>query len=628
VITNSGNYSVTLDVSPTVSNLVVGATGGTSTQTFNTGSQTLTANGIIDVTTQGVFNLNGGALTGTAVLYGMITWTGGSMGSPASRLAIAPDGVLVVTGGVGHVFGGILTNAGTIQLVSGDLQFLDCQSFNANLVNLPGALVDIQADVSFDDYGCGAEDVLFSNAGTVRKSGGTGTTGINVPFNSTGLLDVQTGTVKLASTSSGYYMNSGSGQFVAEAGTTLAFNSGYTEVGGIQFLGAGTNLLSAGTFTLNGTIVSSNAVLAGGSIASTNGVISGVLTWTGGSMGSPASRLMIATNGTLVVTGGVGHVFGGILTNAGTIQLASGDLQFLDCQSFNANLVNLPGALVDIQADVSFDDYGCGAEDVLFSNAGTVRKSGGTGTTGINVPFNNTGLLDVQTGTVNLDSTSSSYYASSLAGGTLNFGINGVGSFGRVNLGSPLALATAGTLQAQLGGGYTPNPGDGFTLLTYPSVTGISHKFRLTPASAVGHGHKPYLLHNYRSHFATNHQFLHLDGCRQFRLVQPKQLESHWSSKRKRRASDHFHKRNDQPVIAGNNHRSVQLARRRVDWESSYYRPERRYAHRRKWHQVFAKCFDQLRNGNLGGWRNCSEQLLRECRSDSQFGRSFVDNLV
>ena len=67
--------------------------------------------------------------------------------------------------------------------------------------------------------------------------------------------------------------------------------------------------------------------------------------------------------------------------------------------------------------DVSFNDDGCGPG--IF-NAGTVRKSGGTGTNYINGIFSNTGIVDAQTGTISLNG---SY---SIAGGTLNFGINKV----------------------------------------------------------------------------------------------------------------------------------------------------------------------------------------------------------
>ena len=62
-------------------------------------------------------------------------------------------------------------------------------------------------------------------------------------------------------------------------------------------------------------------------------------------------------------------------------------------------LVNLPGALVDVQGNNSIY-WGCGTE--LVVNQGVVRKSGGTGTTYIYPSLTNSGTLDVQTGTVSL----------------------------------------------------------------------------------------------------------------------------------------------------------------------------------------------------------------------------------
>src|ERR1035438_3803884 len=47
VITNAGNYSVTLDVSPTVAGLNLGASSGSTTQSFFMGGRTLTVNGPI-----------------------------------------------------------------------------------------------------------------------------------------------------------------------------------------------------------------------------------------------------------------------------------------------------------------------------------------------------------------------------------------------------------------------------------------------------------------------------------------------------------------------------------------------------------------------------------------------------
>ena len=64
-------------------------------------------------------------------------------------------------------------------------------------------------------------------------------------------------------------------------------------------------------------------------------------------------------------------------------------------------------------------NYGCGSELVI--NQGVVRKSGGTGTTTIQPQFNNSGTLDVQTGTVNLNKGQGSGVFLPEAGATLIF---------------------------------------------------------------------------------------------------------------------------------------------------------------------------------------------------------------
>src|SRR6202041_611184 len=116
-----------------------------------------------------------------------------------STLTVAPNGVLMLAGdnGTNYYLYGALTNAGTVQLVSGNLG-LDTYlgGLSGQLINLPGALVDIQANVSIDSFAFNGTPLIV-NSGTVRKSGGTGTSSINPTFDSTGTLDVQTGTVSL-----------------------------------------------------------------------------------------------------------------------------------------------------------------------------------------------------------------------------------------------------------------------------------------------------------------------------------------------------------------------------------------------------------------------------------------------
>src|SRR5262249_25336572 len=66
-ITNSGTYTVTLDVGATLSGLRAGGVGG-GTQTLVNASQTFTLNGPGVLETNTIFNLSGGALDGTGQL--------------------------------------------------------------------------------------------------------------------------------------------------------------------------------------------------------------------------------------------------------------------------------------------------------------------------------------------------------------------------------------------------------------------------------------------------------------------------------------------------------------------------------------------------------------------------------
>jgi hypothetical protein len=411
-ITNNGTYTVTLDTSAIVASLALGGAGGQ--QTLVNSGYTLTLNQASVINSNGVFTLNGTvAGTGLLTIQGQFIWNGGQV-NPGSMVMVATNGLVTLAGGNGHYIDGIMTNTGTIQLLNGggDLYLYgSCGGGFGELVNLPGALVDIQGDSSIRQT-CGTEAMV--NQGVLRKSGGAGITYIFASLTNSGTVDVQTGTVNI------YNGGQGSGMFLPEAGATLIFSHTYEVDDALA--GAGTNLLDGGTFTLNGNINGSNVVLNGASLLASNTVINSALIWNYGSINA-GSVVTVGTNRLLVLASGNEHNFYGIMTNAGTIQLLNGggDLYLYGNCNPGAigELVNLPGALVDVQGDNSIN-YNCNTTELVV-NQGVLRKSGGTGTTTIRPTFNNSGTLDVQIGTVNLNRGQGSGVFLPEAGATLIF---------------------------------------------------------------------------------------------------------------------------------------------------------------------------------------------------------------
>jgi hypothetical protein len=411
--------------------------------------------------------LSGGVFTLKGSIAGLCVWSAGIIGTNTTG-TVATNGVLVTAGGGYMDFSGILTNAGTIRLTTGIFRCIAYSAYGGGyglLVNAPGGLIDFQADVNLDAYndatGFGAPTVI--NQGTVRKSGGSALSALNPPLLSSGTVDVQTGTLRLAG-HGGY----GNGVFQAAAGATLDFYDDYRVESALT--GQGTVSFTGGNFALNGSLKTATAVLQGSAVlGGTNGVIADALTWASGRIGT-GSTLTVATNGVVTGNGGGYLELSGILTNTGTIILTNGALRCIAYSAYGGGyglLVNAPGGLIDFQNDVTMDVYndatGLGAPAVI--NRGTVRKSNGSGTAIINPPFFNVGTLDARSGTLSL------YGPYDLTGGTLNFGLRSATNFGKISF--PAAAALTGTVSATLLNGYQPLTGDSFAVLTYVSESGI-----------------------------------------------------------------------------------------------------------------------------------------------------------
>ncbi len=372
VITIAGNYNVSLDVSPTVAGLVLGASSGGTTQSLSTGSSTLAVNGPIQVNSQGQFNLNGGGLAGTNVLTGTLTWSGGNM---AGNVTVASNSVLNIVAGGGNGFSGlVLTNYGTVNWTNTTLYGRDNK--NAQIYNY--GLWNAQSDNIFEG-GYNNGTTLFDNFGTFLKSGNTGATLLDssVVFNDTGAVVVERGTLDISGgTSSG-------GLFTTATGAILSF------------VGTAYNFTNDNTFTGIGSFVAAGATFSG--------TILGTLGWDGGAL---SGVLSLPTNSVLNIVAGGGDGFNGlVLTNYGTVNWTNTALYGLNNK--NAQIYNY--GLWNAQSDNIFEG-GYNGGTTLFDNFGTFIKAGNTNVSTLDsgVVFNNTGTVNVESGTLDIGGGTSS----------------------------------------------------------------------------------------------------------------------------------------------------------------------------------------------------------------------------
>jgi hypothetical protein len=635
VITLPGTYQISVNSDLTIASLTLGASSGTQTLSSNHNitlglTSTIGPNGVLDlsggtltidedlrgtgevgfiggtVNVQGSYDITGttrvtagvnfndmsstgslllsGTLGGTGILNvtGLLSWTAGTMTGTgttvaASTLTISSNNDKFLDGGR-H-----LDNAGTATWNGGGNLYLRGGSV---LTNRAGASFEADNNqvVRWDSGGQGS----FINAGTFRKAVGTGTTLFdNVPFSTTGSVDLQTGTLQ--------FNNGGGtlgGTVTTAAGTALAlYNSGFSQPAGATLTAAG-SVLDNSSGTLAGTVTAA-ALSLGGSITLSGAVSTPTLTVNGSvglsgaatlgnvtvgnsltitssatlsslqdvtvsgtlSTAVNASMQSLALGGTLsgvgtVTVAGLLNWTAGTMTGTGTtvavgpLAISSNNDKFLDggrhldnagTATWNGggNLYLRGGSVLTNRAGASFEAdnnqsviWDSGTQG-SFVNAGTFRKAVGTGTTLFNgVPFSTTGLVDLQTGTVNFSSgftqtagsvdlsggtlsgTLIDIQGGSLSGsGTINASVRNAGQVnpggsgaGQLTINGNYTQTSSGVLNIDLGGltpgtqydqlvvsgtvtldgtlnitlvnGFTPSTGDTFTILTYSAFTG------------------------------------------------------------------------------------------------------------------------------------------------------------
>jgi uncharacterized repeat protein (TIGR01451 family) len=427
-ISNNGfNNSGTVDIQSGTFNPI---SGGTSTSVFNATSPgtilfntgtyalgtgaTLTGNGNFQVAggqlnvssavsvalltlSGGTLNVNTGASVGTSA-SGVINWTADATLTGAGALTIGSGGTLNISGfGTRFIGGGTLNNSGTVNWSGAN----NISVYNAGVINNnAGALFSVTNDQIIYQSCCSAGQA-FNNAGTFRKTVATGTTGINNNgFNNSGTVDIQSGTFNPISggTSTSIFNATAGGAFLFNSGSySLGSGATLTGAGNFQVAGAQLNVSAAGVtvalLTMSGGTLNINS---GASITTS---ASGVINWTSDSTLTGAGALTIGSGGTLNISGfGTRSIGGGTLNNSGTVNWSGAN----NISVYNAGVINNnSGALFSVTNDQIIYQSCCSAGQA-FNNAGTFRKTVATGTTGINNNgFNNSGTVDIQSGTFN-----------------------------------------------------------------------------------------------------------------------------------------------------------------------------------------------------------------------------------
>jgi hypothetical protein len=360
---------------------------------------------------------------GTETVNGAFTWTGGSLTGTGTTLL---EGTATLSGGFFAMLNGrTLTNDGTATFTGGGI---DVQG-NGVVNNDAAGTAILQGNSSVGNFFAGP-NAAFNNAGLLQKLG-AGSSGVGIPLNNTGTVDVEQDTLTLTTGAS-------SGNFNVANGVlnfSNAFTAGYTLLDGATSTGAAQ--VQVGTFNslnVTGNVHLYNLAITGGTVtvaaggtltadflAETGGNLTGPggvsttysFDWEGGTLSGTGATTL---HGITALTGGFfTQLNGRTVTNDGFAVFLGGGI---DVQG-NGVWNNSASAFTILLQGASVNSFFAGS-GAAFNNAGQLAVVGG-GTSGIAVALNNTGLVDVQQGTLALGTGASSGIFEVESGAVLSF---------------------------------------------------------------------------------------------------------------------------------------------------------------------------------------------------------------
>jgi hypothetical protein len=378
------------------------------------------------------FSLVSGTLGGTDTLTvsGTLTWTGGAMTGTGSTVIPGTASLGISGANEKELDARTLETDGTVTFTGGgQLRTDDSPQINNN---------GTWAINGNERFANGPNPTaIFSNAGAFLQNTGPGTTQINIRFDNLGGLEVGSGTLQ---------MNGGgfsSGTFTVDAGTTLQFDGGtQTLSSGVTFVGNGVTRVDGGSLLVEAPVSAPNFSLGGGTLGGTDTLtVSGAFTWTGGTMADTGATV-IANTGTLSISGANDKELDArtLETDGTTTLTGAGQFRTDDAPQINNN------GTWTINGNERFVNGP--NPTATFSNAGTLTQASGPGTTVINILVNNSGMLNLNSGTLQLARGGYSTGAfNALAGTTLQF------TGGTQTLTTGASLPSAGLTQVTSGGG-------------------------------------------------------------------------------------------------------------------------------------------------------------------------------
>ena len=400
--------------------------------------------------------------TTAAVTFTSVTFNGHVEWKDAT---LAGDSLIINGGSVWNVIAGTatptiddlaVTNNGVFNLSGNSVALANAAGFTNQLT------VDIQGDFDFRWNGAGGQPAIYNNS-TIKKSAGTSTSvlGNGATF-APGTIQADAGTISVSSAVSGV------GTYTANSGTTISFPSGANFSNGTTFTGLGTiDVNSSAVFNGNITSGLGTTMVRGGANSMTfNGVTwTGPLTWKEAVVNG--SGLSITAGSTLTVAAGTGtpRIDGGTVTISGDAVI-NDDLGLRN----GAQFVVTTGGTTSIAGDFTFGYDGTGALPTV-GLSGSFRKTAGTGTSSVSCGGVCTNSA---TGTIGAASGTLAFNSGLTTNGTIEFDIDGptpLVDFGRIAV-SGGTLTLAGTANALVDAGYTPNGGTAFQVMTFTAKSG------------------------------------------------------------------------------------------------------------------------------------------------------------